>query len=908
MRKQIHIKQSLIAKSIGLLLGTSVLTVTAPVIAQQVSDDTEVIQISGIRGGLLRAIDQKRDAANVMDAISAEDIGDFPDQNIAESLTRIPGVSISRSRGEGNGVTVRGFGPQFNNVSLNNRTMATVRAGREFDFQVIPSELIQDAHVVKTPTAEMTEGSIGASINLITANPLDLPEQTLTGSITAFNSQLAGKTGTKLSGLYSNVFNDGKLGFLVGVSFDDRETRTDTSRANGGWQSQNMTLPNPNAPGETITVGTRIDKFHQNRLDLDNNKRAALTTTVQYRPNENWDLKADVFYTSHDVNNDSYVNVNAAHIGRFENVVLDEHNTALKYDKVGSPLSVSSNDESRATETLLVGLNAAWEKDDIEMEFDLAWSEAESIGDQRLVSVGTPPADTSYTFDHLNKDAPDFIVNSDTSLTNLSDFRGHFATFSANEITDEVLDAKLNFTWHGDSGALKAGLAYQDRTKEFLQIETPSKPVNVKCSFCGRKQELLGEGIAVDFPVEDFLKDLNGNFPRDFLAINPQALLAFYDTIKPGVAEQFSPVLDPVGSSLVDESTLSGYVQAEFMGDIGNLPFSGNAGLRIVQTKQTSAGYGQDIESVVKTVPDDPTDPNLTINFTPQQAVEVNNQYTDVLPSLNLTFELQDDLILRYAAAKVITRPTLSEIATRRNFSANGQNYNTSGGNPLLTPFEADQQDITLEWYASEDMSLALAIFRKDIKTFIAEETRPLVVPGPTGDLVFDNTSPQNVAGGEISGFEIAYTHVFSELPDMLDGLGMQANYTFATSSDSRADNESIPVNSVAPSSALEGFAKNTYNLIAFYENSGFSARLAYNLRDNFLATRKGRAGLPENVESYGQLDFSLGYEINDNISVHLEGINATNERNVRYADIRARVLDVEFSGQRYMFTVRGKM
>ncbi|VAX02689.1 N-acetylglucosamine-regulated TonB-dependent outer membrane receptor, partial [hydrothermal vent metagenome] len=408
--------------------------------------------------------------------------------------------------------------------------------------------------------------------------------------------------------------------------------------------------------------------------------------------------------------------------------------------------------------------------------------------------------------------------------------------------------------------------------------------------------------------VDNFLSSEAGDFPRQFVFI--EDFDAYFKAIGDlnGVPNWQVPVLTPRASSVTKEEVYGAYIQANIRTEIGDMPFSGNIGVRIARTSTSASGFSQSIQDVVRATAN-PAATALITTFNTEAAVTIDNSYWNVLPSLNFVLEMRDDLFLRFAAAQTITRPTISDLSVAESFqTSNIETFSVTSGNPLLTPYKVNQVDIGLEYYGESGDTLSATFFYKGINTFISEATvledSGFTLPF-TGSLEQARTSQQNRDGGRVLGLELAATHYLDYI-SALEGFGIQANYTYANASDDNAPQVVLPLVTAA-SLAVEGFAKHTFNLIGFYDKGPLQLRLAYNWRDTFLLSRQGARsfGLPEHSSSFGQLDFSASYNITDNLVATVEGINITNQRLLRFEDIRERVSLIQYTGRRIRVGVR---
>jgi len=336
---------------------------------------------------------------------------------------------------------------------------------------------------------------------------------------------------------------------------------------------------------------------------------------------------------------------------------------------------------------------------------------------------------------------------------------------------------------------------------------------------------------------------------------------------------------------VVEEDVISGYLMFDYETEIADMPLSVNTGIRVESTEFSSNGAAQTVLSAKPSG----TGQNI-ITLSDVVPVGFDGDYIDILPSLNVKLGLTDQLIARFAASRVMTRPTLSDLSPAQTILTNPGNESITRGNPDLEPFRASQLDLGLEWYFSEFGLLSASAFYKNIDSFVALRTTPEQVD----EVVFQVTEPDNGEGAEVKGIEIGYRQVFDFLPSPFDGFGAEASYTRVTS-DADFANAVTGVNY-----GLEGLSENSYSLTGFYEKGPLQARLAYTYRDNFLQVAFGRNGDPEFFDDYDQLDGSISYEVNDNFTLMLEALNLTDSDEFIYSSTTDRTKEYRTTGRRF--------
>jgi len=916
-------KKNFLAASIVCALSSSLISVQGYA-EQTKTDEVEVIQITGIKGSLIRAIDTKREASGFVDSISAEDIGKFPDQNVAESLQRIPGISIDRSGGEGQRVTVRGFGPEFNTVLVNGRTMATENQERDFSFDTLASELISATDVSKTYSARMMDGGIGATINIKTARPFDFDGFEAVVNAKGLYEDKSGETTPQVSALMSTRFADDKAGLLISVSHQERNARIDQIN-NRGF------LPDVDLSDIGGVENSFIQQTNDQIVDFQDRTRTGGTAVLQYAPLENLTVTADVIYS------DFNVESNATSIGHWvwdTDPNIDEPSRVLETDSNNTVISFAQSARAssdlvarsfnRPTETFASGLNIDWDvSDSLNLSLDVSQSEAESKNGGNDIFAVIGFSNGGVTQVNNGK----YVELQGVQELDPSAGRAHIVNREGLGIKDEVSEIKFDATWFIDAGPLrdvKFGFSNHERTKTRNDVRTDG---NVLCLYCGYPMS-VPSSLLSDFSASGFMSGENAsNIPTSWLEINAEAYVDFLessqaatdnDIARGNPAGTTQAVLNEFGgfqaltrpdSFAVEDKILSSYIELNFEGDLGNLPWMAEVGLRYSETETTAMGQ----QAYIIGLGEIPNDPTLLTRILTDELFPVNqkNDYSNVLPTFNFRLELTDDILLRAAYSQTVTRPTFGNLAPRISYDVVSPGaLRASSGNPSLDPYESTNIDLGVEWYFSDASYLSAAYFSKSVDNFIVsgirrevfqnpttgEDVLPEDGSDPTWDISSVINSPEKLTA---DGIELAYQQTFDMLPGLLSGLGVMVNMTFVDS------NKEIDVDNLDESFALTGLG-DSMNFVLFYEKGPVQFRLALNQRDQFLQTlRNGTGGDPIYVEDYSQLDMSASYDINDSVTVFVEGVNLTNETIRSHGRFSNHVVSIVDSGARYAAGVR---
>jgi len=896
---------------LSLLTGTS-LAGAIPAFAQVASapppaeSALDEVVVTGTRASLEHSLDIKRQTLGVVDSISAEDIGKLPDQNVAESLQRVPGVSIDRDQGEGRFITVRGFGPEFNTVLLNGRVLATDNPGREFSFDILPPELVSGADVYKTSSAEFQDGGIGSTVNLRTARPTDHRGFFVAGSLGGKYNSEASKTTPTGSLLASYTTPDDRFGILGSLVYDKRDQRAKRAYALGWLVDQTA----GNLTGVAVEGGTGQS------VDTSSRERIGGTVALDWHLNDQLMLTVDGLYSKYKV--DSVTNS----IGYFSDpadiisATANSNGTVTHY--VRGALGDLHTDISvgglapRDAQTYQIGTNLKWTPGErTTITTDLSWSRATNNGKDKnpLVVVGLSDAAFNPTWD-INPGQPSPSYSNVAPLTDAADARGHFSRLTGDNTSDDVKQVRIEGQqkFDGVFNTLKFGFLGSRREKVDNYYETP---FDWECAYCGYQLPL-----PANLNLLHVFNSGSGQFlgsstlPTQWLTFNPAQMQAYFLTDAalahslpffsgPAIAQYgktYAGEFKPQQSSSVLERSYAFYLQGELGGHVGNMPWSASAGLREVLTRLKADGTAQDLIALTP-IPGDNT--NLAQTLSDPLPVSATNNYHYLLPSFTARLNLTDELVARVAGSRTLTRPTLSDLGFGQSYTTRPPNqfFVTGNGNPYLKPYLAWNADSSLDYYLNRVSYASIAGFYKKISNFVSQV-------GVQRELLgydFLDTRLRNAQSATVYGAEFTLQTTFDFLPSPLDGFGVSANYTKVTSSQTFDPSLTTQVFNV------EGLSDSA-NIVLFYEKGPVQIRGAYNWRAGFLRhTNNGFvAGQPENVDSYGQYDASASYAIRPNLSIYIQAVNITNAFSRSYQAYEERLLSLEETGRQLQFGVRG--
>jgi iron complex outermembrane recepter protein len=852
--------------------------------------DIEEVIVTGIRGSLRESLETKREADMVVEAITSEDVGKFPDKNVAEALQRVTGVSISREFGEGERVSIRGTAPNLNRTLLNGHAIATadwfvldqLAASRSFNYLMLPTEVIGATEVYKGSRADIEEGGIGGTVNIKTRNPLDLPSMTVSMSAQAAYTELADSTDPQATALVSWKNQDNTLGVLVAGLYQERNLRRDgieflgySDRVIGG---QEVAAPD--------LIGSAL--FEQERV------RSGGNIGIQFRPSDNLDFNLTGLYSKLEADNFNH-NYMAWFANMFGAGAVPTNTTVREGTLVSGRFAQHATGfgvvydailRDAETETSSVDLDVTFDVSDaLSLHGKIGYTEAQ--GETSAQPFWETQARTGFTWDFTNGvPAINFTDVADTTDPNSLPQLG-WASHNQFLNEDDEFYAYADAEFKVDMGAFtgfKVGLKYTDHERD----------VNITY---GQTRGLLGPTgcggapcnlafAAGDVTPGDYLSDIANSGTISAYRLASEARLREiygalnfiqYDPNDPNIVANWPNFptyhFGPLESFTVSEEAIGGYALANFEGE----GFRGNIGVRIVTTDQTSEGWAVGVPAGTPGAVNNP--------FGRIAPLSIDNDYTDVLPSVNLAFDLTDDMILRFGAARVMARPEYNRIApTITSFTP--LLLTGTGGNPTLDPYRADQFDLSAEWYFAPESLLSAAVFYKDVQSYVVNGSGPERLPteivdpndsrlsDPDADCqllsaglyncIYTIDRPVNGSGGRIQGVELSYQQPIA------GGFGAILNYTYSEA-DSSGD-DPIPGNS-----------KDTANVTAYYENDRFGVRLSYNYRSEyFVDVDRGRELYSDATDS---LDLSVNLNVTDSIALTFDAINLLDEELFYYYD-----------------------
>ncbi len=977
--------------------GAAFAQTAAPAAAPAASDD--VVVVRGFRGSLQTAISAKKKEDMIVDVIKSEDIAQFPDLNLAESLQRIPGVAIDRDGGEGRTITVRGLGPDFSRTRLNGmEAQATTggkdssggaNRGRGFDFNVFASDLFNSITVRKSLSAEIEEGSLGATVDLQTARPFDYKGFTMAGSYQAGYNDLSKKGGGRGSFLISNRWADGKLGALLSVAVGNntlQEEGPNTTRWENAYAAGNIgrigsfsttgaagpfttitpctsstfscntnetSTANPALTGEALKLSEaehpRIPRYSKLITDQ---KRLGVTAAFQMRPNPDTLVSLDMMYADYQANRDEFdleaISFSRASSGLPKSQIYDYTIDSEKSITKASFNNVDIRSEHRfdELETTFTQVNLQLDQNIGEkLKLKLLVGASDSLQNNPEQTTFTWDAYDvqGYSYDFTDSRHPVFNYGTKAGCTvNQACYWSYSPNVTTNVTSPTAATEGTTATTRGDASLIrirpqsvenkfdttKLDLAYAFSDSLTFKAGWSAKHYDFYSTELGRITVVPTTGLPARDESANTLWStglntlLQGNLAQysvtqsvggnTFLAPNLDMIRATtgYDCRCTNAYGTFT--VDGTNSSSrtnnrdAHETDTSSYLQADFHHDILGVPVRGNIGVRVAQTDEVVSG--------------------LLGKGTTNVSTTITRSYTDTLPALNISAEPLTNVFVRFAAAKVMARPTLQSLSPGGSITTSTQVI--SIGNPLLNPVRAATMDLAFEWYADKDSLYSLSFFTKDITSYIQTQVRSEKFSdtgfdvsvlsgavGQDGNTVYAVTQPINTPGGKLDGYELNLQRRFTFLPGFMANFGGLLNYTHVTSKIKYVV-ASTTTSVTYREADLINLSPESWNMTLYYEDGPFSARISQAHRAPYISiVLPGSTADFQGKNATDNTDFQATWKVNKNFTVVVEGLNLTDQyddRNDQYNTVQGNtgqnmLLDYNHPGRQYYMGLRYK-
>ncbi|TRX55675.1 TonB-dependent receptor [Thalassomonas sp. M1454] len=824
-------QKHVLASSIAMVLaGASASAVAAEEAAANADENIEVIEVTGIRGSNKKNLNAKRFSNASVDAISAEDIGKFPDKNVAESLQRIPGVTIQRQFGEGAAVSIRGAGQDLTLTTLNGQNVASTGwfvlepAKRSFNYELLPSELVGDLEVYKTSQADLAEGGIGGTVIVNTRKPLDLDANTIYASVEGSYQSDSEETDPQASAMYSWKNEAETMGFLVSGVMQERSLQRQGNEAFWEW-------------------GAGPVAFEQER------ERSAITATFQYAPTDNMDFVLNVMDMQMEADNTNYALWLTQADSSWGGVPVDQTtwlgqetdadgNITNQGTQVAGPLNVAFYQMRPREATMdsdVVDLTFNYSGDDYQVKVQVGSTESTGGTDFEMVlDDGLVPSIAGGTYDFTgggqtwNLPAGFDMATYDPGTLAM----GTGPNFNRTPKTDEESYLQGDITFNVDLGVIteiKTGLKFAQhettsRRFEYIQADGFNNVINTADIQDGNLD--VGSG---DYSIKKFDADALKSWAKDSIIGETEDLGSY---------------------SHIEEDNYAAYVMATFETE----GMRGNFGVRYAGTDAESIYYVEGAKTSTEA------------------------DYAEFLPSFNLAMDISDEVIVRVAASRAMARPQYVDMYVNPNVvGANDDlpdNQYWVVGNVGLKPFVADMFDIGVEWYFDDSSLISATLFMKDVKNFVTfteykADAADIDFPLPTTpvDENANGWTVQEKANGQdaqIEGLELQYQQDFG------NGFGTLINYTYTdTSTDEATYVDGNPF--------LSDSSKDQYNVTGYFENDALSVRLSYNWRSEYMIRETGSYGNRLH-DDFGSLDLSATYHLTENVDIRVDATNLLEE------------------------------
>jgi iron complex outermembrane recepter protein len=953
------------------------------------NDVLQEVVVTGIRASLQKSLDIKQQAVGVEDAISAEDIGQFPDASIGDAIARIPGVTVNRgsinasasagaptSTGQATGITVRGFGTQFNEILSNGRQIASGN-GQNFDFSALGAEYVGEVDVHKTPDFALSGGAIGATIDIKSPNPFDHPGMQASAFGSGTDYQKDGGATPAFGALFSDTFADDTIGFLAAADYTNKKIEGDHFDI-VGWKGATLTCnefgtapagsgctPGSTAPSNVPSWYPQDQAMYLERTD---STRRDARLALQWRPIDNLLVTLDDNYSS-----DREVTERWQYSTWFgcmpascTNVQQNSQGTITSFTNSNAPSDFNAFYAQTYITTNTPGINVKWDiNDHWKVGFDADSSESKlnptgtysdidaDVGYGPNTALGTNGYTGGLVVPGGNNTLPYWSAVGPNSTGGIaSNYLGlnpdiigsHVLPIQTQINTDIIKQFKLDGAWHNDATTVHFGAQFVEdsfSSKEYdtftnneWQLWSGYGPAsNNYIYYCGATAcasqtnppagatkvvhgVALPPGLFTPVSVSNFIPGFNGsNLPQSLLLYNPYSVLNYL--VKQPINADFTPnagytyaggvpvpVLSDGSVQEVDRKNYSPFVTVQQDIPLADMLLKVNAGLRWQKTDVTVNGLAAPLQSL-GTEPGDVT--AYAFNLASAQNTTATNSYSYLLPSLDLNLLVRPDLKVRADFSRTETPPNNNLIFPNTTYGGRVNALTATGNDPNLLPYLSDNYDLGAEWYYAENDYVSVDGFFKHVTQFPVSSVQNItvpgvVLPGTATPAVFAETTYVNGLAANVTGVEATWQQM---LPL---GFGYQVNGTYVHSN--------ANFNSYSTTSnqfALPGIG-NSANLIAFYQQHGFQARLALQWQAKQLLQlgqeQNGGAfgNEPTYLDSQTELDFSTSYEVSSHVSVFFEAFNLTDNVYKTVGRFSNQTLDVVDYGRSFTFGVRAKL
>jgi TonB-dependent receptor len=959
--------------------GLLALSIALPAAAQAQAADNqaetlEEVVVTGIIGSLQRNLDLKRQASGVVDVITSEDIGKFPDSNVAASLQRIPGVSIQRAgtRGEPTGITVRGFGGDFNETLYDGRRISTASGGRSVDFSTVGADFVGALTVMKTPDVTLSSSSIGATVNIAFPKPFDQNGMRFAASASGTEQDESGSVQPTAGVLFSNTFADDTLGVLVDAIYSKRET--DANRVFvSGWEGGRFApcqLTTTCGAGDLDDADKTIVGWWQQQYGAEQSQvadeRIDGRIAFQWRPTDDTLLTLDDNFSRQRLETNTYGFGLWFGLNDLRSVQLDDNGTVTDFRQAGTPMDLNGGTENRELRTNQIGLNLKQSfSEHFSIDADVSYAKSEqnpsgggfdgadvgfggTIGFNSGIAV---TGDSSSHFPEMNTFGP----GGDTSrYLDPAVIGSHVLVRTLQENSDTLKQARFMATWKEDNVKVNAGMSYLD---DNFTLQGRNTFANNFWQAYGGYGAPSGRTSGVVVPSSIYRGTINtsgfipgfsgtGSLPPGLLVYSPYDLYGYLQGFGdpwtqqidgfnypgngvPGVtptlanslancaSDNPAPLCNYHGSLdlALDQGSIQDITEKTWSIFI-SANFEAQLGDKpfhltagVRREKTDIASSGVGQLPVSLTVSEsDPT--LLQTAFSDPLPITTKSDYAFLLPSVDMKLELTEKLHLRFDASRTLTRAPINFLSPVLNVGGLPRigALTATGNNPTLQPYLSDNLDLAVEWYYGQNSYLSVDAFVKDVTNFIVQGTQRQTI----NDVIDPTTGQPAIytVSQRVNGPDATVNGWEIALQHVFGdtGFGFSANATFVDT------NRPYDRNDISQSGfAVTGLADSA-NFVGFFDKSGFEARVAANWRDEYLLqfgqnqNNSAFGAEPTFVNSSLQVDVSTSYQITEKFNVYLEALNVTNETLSTHGRYDNQLLDVFAYGRRYALGARVRL
>jgi len=813
------------------------------------------VTVTGIRRAIEDAIAVKRESTGIVEAISSEDIGKLPDVSIAESLARLPGLSAQRVNGQAQSISIRGTSGDLSTALLNGREQVTTSSDRTVEYDQYPSELISAVTVYKTGDASVIGQGLSGTVDLQTIKPLSLRERTVTVNVRGEKNSLGSISpgspdkGSRISASYIDQFADRTIGIALGYA------RQDKPNVGRQWETWDWVDDTAVVPGSTV----KVPKGMKSMAITGDQVRDGLMGVLEFRPNRNYSSTFDVYHSRFD---QEEIRRGIEMPLKDDGTVVFSNPTVVNGTMISGTANnvnpvVRNNRMTREDKLTAFGWNNRFTSGDWVAVVDLSRSKADHSEELIEINAGLPTRQT-LDFAYNGGTIPRLGLTGNYVDPALLRIGGQFDNgyVNAPHMTDKMSAARASIERKfadGHFSSLELGFNFTKREKEKQHLETGFDKLgdgSFAPSVINGSQGLYGLQDALTWDIDAVLGSNFGPF-------SPSVLVPW------GATKNWQ----------IEEKVKTGYAKLNIDTELMSMPLRGNIGMQVIETDQSSTA------NTLRAWP-----------FADLVPLTDGKKYTDYLPSINLAWSLPDQQVLRFGAGKTLARAKLNQLNAALEVGLTAQTTGTpwgNGGNAQLDPWRAKQVDLSYEKYFGNKGYISAAGFYKDLSSYIYNVTIPrdfseFNLQGATSQ-IGTMTQPMNGEGGSLSGLEFAASTPLDMIHPMLDGFGITANASFTKSQisivDQRFGSLAIP---------LPGLSKRVFNVTAYYEKDGFSARVSQRYRSDFVGEIGGIGGATEltYVKADKVVDLQLGYDFKqvEGLSVLFQVNNLTDTAFRSYA------------------------